>query len=468
MEINPQDILTQSDAKAFAPSIINDLDSYVQAFARKAYKGHQIDSLVLNSFKAMATEQISNALETFYIKKKHWKNRVSFKPYAIAALRNFSSTLRKSINAQDTIFVLICPLCKELNNEKEVLVKEKPFWRCNICTSNFENEKAQNHHQSKLFQIFSLHSRKGYGCPDCDRFIPESSCASNGQISCPYLDCFFSGKFSELFPANHPQMAKIRWHTMLDQNVMKDFAAGNEKSLVEILSSNEIYQNPDTNLIVLQDINEKEKAIYSVIKSQINKIKKNENLTSLQKCTMYAAFVEILKEFPDEMIGYLANQQRTSFPIQARIFQKYTDFLEKELPFQLKSMKGITTEILDLLDPELGLFTGISKFSATIQNGKIPNLTKEEYVGKHTYKNYGPCYFGRLIDILNNGKSLKSLVKNYSFSEINLIDSSCDGTIVEVVHFRIPSHYEVGHLTFLQHIKKTITARVNFKLTNKK
>src|SRR5690606_7587490 len=120
------------------------------------------------------------------------------------------------------INVLICPACRHFGR-KEFLINEPPNWRCSYCSDeldrlpieieNLKNKEDKTDVEKnsiisfearmRMHRIFSLHSRKGYRCLDCERFIPESA---NGQygISCPYEDCMFSGKIEFLEKMAHP------------------------------------------------------------------------------------------------------------------------------------------------------------------------------------------------------------------------------------------------------------------------
>lgn len=141
------------------------------------------------------------------------------------------------------------------------------------------------------------------------------------------------------------------------------------------------------------------------------------------------------------------------------------------MPFTI-TKRGEEIDIIDLTSPDLALFNGISEFDAEVRrNYTIPNKTKEEYIGGRSYKNYGPCFFGKIIDVVNldTGESLKDRIVEYSFSQIKMDDDAVMvGTPVHVTHYRILSHYEMDSLVFLQRTRRDIVDSVHFRLNNEK
>ena len=214
------------------------------------------------------------------------------------------------------------------------------------------------------------------------------------------------------------------------------------------------------------------KILTTVICEQLERVKRmNSKSTATQKLLMYKAYQRMLDQYPIEMVAYLVYMnQKSDFPIQARIFQTYTKLVEDFMPFTI-TKHGKEIDILDLTSPDLALFDGISEFETEVRvNHTIPNKTKEEYIGGRNYKNYGPCFFGKIIDVvdLNIGESIKNKIIEYSFSQIEMDSSIEAGTPVKVIHFRILSHYEMDSLVFLQRIRKSIVDSVYFKLNGHK
>ena len=130
---------------------------------------------------------------------------------------------------------------------------------------------------------------------------------------------------------------------------------------------------------------------------------------------------------------------------------------------------GKKIDIVSLTAPELSLFTGISKYDSKVAaDGSIPNETKEEYIGGRKYINHGPCFIGKLISVVDKstGESVMSNVREYTFSKIST--DLEPGTPVEVTHFRIPSHYEMKGMVFLQRIRRQLVDSIYLRLHKKK
>ena len=78
--------------------------------------------------------------------------------------------------------------------------------RCTNCTEVSERiqddikaNKADTYLQCKynIHSKFALHSKKGYRCPECLKFIPDSL-SRNEKVTCPYDDCLFSSAVMDI------------------------------------------------------------------------------------------------------------------------------------------------------------------------------------------------------------------------------------------------------------------------------
>ena len=177
----------------------------------------------------------------------------------------------------------------------------------------------------------------------------------------------------------------------------------------------------------------------------------------------------MLDKYPAEMFSYLVHlKQQPDIPLHSKIFQEYVSLVENHMPFSI-IRKNEKISICSLLDKNLRLFEGISKYSAVVRpDGSIPNLTEEKYIGGRNFKDYGRCFIGKVIDIVekDTNKSLKGAVASYSFSKIDT--SIPASTHVDVTHFRILPHYEIGSLVILQKVRSNIIDKVYFKIHGKK
>ncbi|HVI41861.1 MAG TPA: hypothetical protein VM577_14520 [Anaerovoracaceae bacterium] len=455
------------------------------AYGSQATVGSSVATL---AFREMAKSELRTALFTFLFKAQHWKTGRDINPYLLTSLSRLADRVYYDNESAKKANIPICPLCKE-EGRREFLVSEGKLWRCENCTDRHDRlvdeiKEIREHNilpaikiagldaKCNLYKIFSLHSRKGYRCADCNKFIPESVNTVNG-ISCPYGDCIFLGTIADLELMSHPVALTQRQMVSLQTAVGETNQSGTRPSGTVL---QEMFEADVIQADVHIDVQERNQIEYNtlllVIDDQIDLIKRmNSPGTMFQKLLMYEAYKIMLQKYPEEMVSYLVHQkQNLEFPIQSRIFQEYAGLLENFLPFTIKK-KDVTYDIVDLTDPNLSLFLGISKFDALVRSDHtVPNNTPETYMGGRKFKNYGPCFIGKLIDVVdkNTGKSIKDHIKEYSFVTITFDETIEFGTPVAVTHFRIPSHYEMDSMVFLQRIRRQIVDKVFFRLNKKK
>lgn len=456
----------------------NDKVKYLTCHAYSLKLGDQSFKIAFESFKELSKKEMALALNTYIVKKQHWKNKNrKLNDYLEVVLKRLSNKIYWDNSSLTKTRKQICPLCKIKNNKKQFLHEESGLLRCTWCTkyceSIIENIKSGKFKETDKLELetrksFSLHSKKGLRCRGCLRFIPNSL-VKDFFVICPYDDCDEFGNINDLMEMIHPSTISIRVMASLD-NVESSLNNDSNWSLSELIKNNNIDANAHLLFEAKEDLNNKVKLIQEVIKLQQAAIKRtNGNATLVQKTLMYDAIAAITKEYPEDMVKYLCYRKHSSSdPIQSRIFQKYVSLMENYLPFTI-TKGNKTIDIVSLTAPELSLFTGISTYRSFVRDGIIPNETKEEYIGGREFKNHGPCFIGKLINIvdLNSNLSLMDNVKEYSFSKI-ILDNIQTETPVEVTHFRIPSHYEIKGMVFLQKARRSIVDSIYYKLNNKK
>lgn len=434
----------------------------VKLITNKAYSSP--DQLDFSSFKEESKIVIKKSLETFFLKKKHWeKDDASSKDvlsYIIGAISNHAKAIRNSIDSQARYAILICPLCK-LDNRKEILVKEDKLWKCDHCWKEWESAKVLS--EKVLFDSFKLHSRSGFKCPECNRFLPAS--AIGDTLSCLYSDCLFMGHKKDLEPMAHPSFLGTR--NLLYISNQKD---EDDKSDFDIVDSG-AYSDAYACVCVSEQLKAEHTMISDIISEKISLLKRtNRESTLNQKILMHQAFKQMLDECPEDMIPYLVRlKKKFDIPLQPRIFQKYIKLIENNLPISfIRANKKI--DIIDLLDPNLSLFLGESEFESVVDvNLMARNNTKEEYVGRTTFKNYGPCFLGKILEVNDEkGNSILDKIKWHSFNQIHFDNSVSPGTKIFVKHYRIPSHYENKSMIFLQSVRRDLVDKIYFTLNNKK
>lgn len=211
----------------------------------------------------------------------------------------------------------------------------------------------------------------------------------------------------------------------------------------------------------------KQEAIKEILQSQANMACYNGlDCTRMHRICMYDAFLSMLESRPREMTDYLMNGQR-GYNLQHKIFQSYISILESKIPF-IFTKNNQFHYITSLLDHQLGLFDGISVFDGHINNKHyIKNETTEFYVGGRKAYYINRYYIGKLLDVVNmsNGLSMMDQVREYSFNKIYMYDET-PLTQVRISHLRIPPHYQMGGMVYLNRIRKEIvkalTARASY------
>lgn len=338
----------------------------------------------------------------------------------------------------------VCPGCLFLG--KQNLIYYQRHFICDSCEDEYKN--ATDVKWKNFFEIFKKHNKKGIRCNDCNRFIPDPLLKTT-TISCPYLDCCFVGDFDSLKKMNHPSSSTN------PERLVLDLKKENGKSLGDIVSSDE--PDPYSVLDAKQELNNKVKVISDVIENQVNTIHWNSSdFTVKHKVFVYQAFKKLLDRYPEEIVSYLLDGSRSG-GFQHKAFQEYISILESNFPLPFKKGKTIS-RIESLLDDNLSLFDGISVFDAIVnENQQIKNGTKEFYIGGRKASYTEPYYIGKLLNIINSETKDPILhhVKEYSFSKIKL-NNVAPGTPVTVTHLRIPPHYQMGGMVYVNRIRKKI------------
>jgi len=472
------------------PQLLTFYSSKINSLARKAYGASAFNesgtSIAQLAFKERAKSEIRSAVYTFVFKSEHWRTNRDMNTYLLTCLNRLADRIRWDTESVRKVSVPVCPAAKYLNR-KEFLIQEDGFWRSQFCTEELEraieeinilknkpNKTALEKQllikletTARLYRVFSLHSRKGYRCPDCSGFIPESTNGPYG-ISCPYDQCVFFGSVSELERMAHPVGLRPRTDISLQTPVFADEQNGTQIQdtfVAEVV-------NPDIHMEVNENCHREWEVLNNVIDDQIKLIQRTNSAgTMVQKLSMYEAYKSMLGNHPEEMVSYLVHRKQSAdFPIQARIFQEYVRLMQDTLPFTIQRGDDIY-DVLSLTDPNISLFLGVSEFNATVRSDfSVPNCTTETYVGGRKFKDYGPCFIGMLLDVVDRstGKSLKDSVSEYSFVQIQMMNSVLAGTPVKVIHYRIPSHYEMGSLVYLQRSRRRIVDKVYYLLHGKK
>lgn len=324
----------------------------------------------------------------------------------------------------------LCPGCLFLGKKNEAILTHGTL-KCPICQS--ELTSTNDPKRLAFFATFSHHNKKGFRCQDCSRFIPYPM-DDTSTIVCAYFDCCFVGDLRSLVRMHHPsRQVKVK--------------------LPDIVPEDEITQS-------IEPVSQVKK-LSNVIKSLKNGIPYNNyDSTAKQKMLTYQAFANVLERYPDKMLDYLLNESRSG-GFQHKVFQEYVKLLEEAMPFQFKKNKTFH-KVQSLLDDSLNLFDGVSVFDAIVSEKMIvKNGTHEFYIGGRKSAISRPYYIGKLLDVMDKKTktSVIDRVKEYSFSVIKMSDIQ-PGTEVTVTHLRVPPHYQMGGMVYVNRIRKKIIEQV--------
>jgi len=450
----------------------------VSFFCRKAY--NDVNPVSLAAFKEVLKEDLRNALISF-INAGHGITPDGVRSYLSLCVKS-AATKAASENKRT---IHICPGCKYLGRTQSVEYRDK-FFICHTCQSDLVS--GEDKQRLNMYKTFSVHSKKGYRCLDCDRFIPQSQ-EGITVVTCPYPDCIYTGKSSELEPMRHPSIkgsADSMESLCLDSPAMGG-GQDNSSIMKDLLTDSgarsgsrgermgQTYALKDSvvssSMQVKEDIQTQMNILLKTIADQKSALAYRSNdSTLLLKTLMYNAYENIIAANPEEMIAYLVHENRNG-GFQHKIFQEFISLLDKSLPFKFVK-NGKHFEIKTLLDPSLCIFPGESVFTTEVTNEAIiENKTEELYVGARKGFYCKSYYIGKLLDvkIAATDEDVTKHVKEYTFFRIMLNKGAVPtGTSVRVRHLRVPPHYQMGGMVHLNRIRRNIVDKVFLTLNGKK
>jgi hypothetical protein len=427
------------------------IDTFVREFLEKNIKSitdfsrslyRDSSDVSLSAFQEIVLIELKKACYSFV---NNNKNPEDINKYLFATINKTIKGLREDGKK----IVYICPACK-YNSNFEILKSYPKKVVCNVCQNILNSTKEK--WEDLFYSTFAEHGRKGYRCKDCNNFIPESLSSISEDIICPYPDCFFVGNVSDLKIMRHPFMKANLEIASLKDNPKDEFA------------------KTDTEIIVKEDINEYLYLLDKCINEQIALVKyKSNESTIISKLCMYAAYQNMIKKYPEDMISYLIHLN-SAVKIQHLIFQEFVSITESKIPYSYMT-NGRFVEIKSILDEELGIFNGTAIFNAVVnEKNEIPNLTEDLYVGGRKGVYCKPYYIGKVLDVfdINNNVSILNYVDRYSFFRINMKNTIEVGTNVRVIHAKIPPHYSMGSMVYLNRIRRSIVDKVYYSLNGEK
>jgi hypothetical protein len=437
-----------------------DIDSLIDSFIMNHHAGivtmhriyfHNDNAISIRALIAELTDQLRTGCVTFFNKHGNEADPKELDAYLFYIVNAFCKQKATPLVKKKTEY--LCPGCLFLG--KDNLITFEDIFKCDDCESELRSTKDPK--RILFFKTFFKHYKNGYHCQDCQRFIPHPL-DNASVVSCPYFDCCFVGPWSSLKRMHHPTSQNNPEKLILDRP-LKD----SNQSLIDTISSGtesalsilEIQENLQQNLSILKE----------VIESQSNNVPySGSEITAKHKILVYQAFSNLLGRYPEEMVDYLLNNSRSG-GFQHKIFQEYILLLEKALPYSFKKNNKMY-RINSLLDENLCLFDGISVFDEIVSDKlEIKNKTQEFYIGGRKASYTKPYYIGKLLNVADkiNKTSLLSQVVEYSFSKIKMKDI-VPGTEVTVTHLRVPPHYQMGGMVYINRIRKKIIDRAHILL----
>jgi hypothetical protein len=393
------------------------------------------------AFKSIARSALTAAFGAFSRKENQEGNLNAY-------LHGTLNLAAKKITHLNKSKLFICPACK-IKGNVEPLRRTYKAMSCSACIS--EGEKAKTIEEKFFYSSFAHHKMMGYRCPKCVRFIPTQS---SSKILCPYVGCGFEGDTTHLTKMGHPFIR------VSDTSIV---SSSEEKIDTSSMGREE-------NLVFKEKIEKGYEIILSTIEEQMKTLHyKGSSSTYIIKTCMYKAFASCLNECPEDMIPYFAYYGRGGYggKMQFKIFQKFISFLEKEIPYNYITSKGEKLTVNSLIDEKLSIFAGQTSFISEInENGEIPNLTKEIYVGGRSAFYNEPFHLGKIVDIclVDDGRSLLNSMQHYGPGKIKMQDNIVpNGTKVEVKHLMICPHPQMGAFVYLNRLKKIVCERTQAK-----
>lgn len=441
------------------PNLI-DIDSLIEVFTQEHASGiatmHRIyyqttDELSLRALKAELVDELRTGCVTFINKEFPIEELNSYLFYVV---NDFCKKRSKPVIKKKTEY--LCPGCLFLGKSNPIGLVNRLF-KCDSCQA--ELKVTTDPKKVAFFRAFFHHSKSGYHCQECDRFIPHPL-DDSPVVTCPYYDCCFVGGWGSLKRMHHPTALSNPEKLILDVTqegggTLKDTLVADESSA---LSQMEIEEELESQYEILTN----------VIDSQKNGVPySSADSTAKHKMLAYQAFANLLKKYPEQMVDYLLNESRSG-GFQHKVFQEYISLLEETIPFSFKKNKKLH-KVESLLDDNLNLFDGISVFEGIVSEKLvIKNGTREFYIGGRESKVSKPYYIGKLLSIIDKKDSsvLMDHVKEYSFSLIKMKDI-VPGTEVIVTHLRVPPHYQMKGMVYVNRIRKKIVERSR-SIMNKK
>lgn len=450
--------IKESDIEAVANSVEPLMQAKI-AFTslwldREINGGNGSNGVFEQAFKLKAKELIKDSIYT-YLSNEKWKQNISILGYVGKTISRYGFNFaKKDKGEQFKKNVHICLICKEENDETELLVKEKNEFVCLICKDKIKSNLVPSY-KIDFYNKLYKHSASGVCCPICKKFVPKSL-YTNGFYCCPYEDCKYV--FREANKMKHPSVF------VYDKTISLQKQNSDNRSVADTISIDDEYA--DSLLIKEQSFERKFGIIKSIIETQ-QRILENTKKIPIKDC-MYKAFMDTLMQYPEDMSDYIIYGKNISeIPIQSAIFQNFITRLEQLLPLTVY-VKGDEININYITDPALNSLIEEKSFVNFVDNNysvriRIDKQIEEDIEIQDTVND---AFIGKLIKITtavgDDKIDLMPYVLNYNFRTI--IFKNCKeiqkGMDVYVRYYSVYPSYSAGAMTYVQRVKKKISDSV--------
>jgi hypothetical protein len=444
------------------PTNLLEIDLLVEDFIKKhelgiatCHRAHLFnnDEISLRAFTLELTEELRTSCVSFINKENPIDELDRYLFYVVNAFaKQKAQDLIRPVAKKAAEY--LCPGCLFLGKDNLIFYLNRIF-KCDECEDELKNTVDPKF--IAFHRTFFKHNKLGYRCEDCERFIPHPIDESP-IVSCPYLDCCFVGAWHSLKRMHHPTSQSNPEKLLIDNAILDGGATLKDK-----LISNDV--SAQTQLEIEETLQNKVKLLREVIDTQKNNVPySSSDFTIKHKCLAYQAFDNLLRKNSEGMVSYLLDASRSG-GFQHKVFQEYIRLLEESFPFSYKKHNK-EIKIDSLLDPNLSLFDGISVFDGMVTDKlEVKNGTTEFYIGGRKASYTKPYYMGKILSIVDK-KTKSSVIDKlveYSFCKIKLRDI-VPGTEIEVTHLRVPPHYQMGGMVYVNRVRKKIIDRASILL----
>ena len=219
---------------ASQPNLL-DIDSLIEAFMQEHASGiatmHRIyyqttDELSLRALKAELVDELRTGCVTFINKEFPMEELNSYLFYIV---NDFCKKRSKPVIKKKTEY--LCPGCLFLGKHNPIGLVNRLF-KCDCCQA--ELKATTDPKKVAFFRTFFRHSKTGYHCKECERFIPHPL-DDSPVVTCPYYDCCFVGEWFSLKRMHHPTALSNPEKLILDATqegggTLKDVLVADEPS----------------------------------------------------------------------------------------------------------------------------------------------------------------------------------------------------------------------------------------------